>query len=62
MITITRTGRTLGLATLIAAAAVIGTAPLTATPAEAAIKVKSLKIDHRDRARPIVTVRLINGK
>jgi len=62
MITITRTGRTLGLATLIAAAAVIGTAPITATPAEAAIKVKSLKIDHRDRARPIVTVRLINGK
>jgi len=63
MITITRTGRTLGLATLIAAAAVIGTAPLTATPAFAkGIQVKSLKVNHRTRGRPIVTVRLINGK
>ena len=62
MITITRTGRTLGLATLLAAAAVIGTAPLTATSAEAAVQVKSLKIEHRDRGRPIVVVRLVNGK
>jgi hypothetical protein len=63
MITITRTGRTLGLATLIAAAAVIGTAPHTATPAFAkGIQIKSLKVDHRTRGRPIVTVRLINGK
>ena len=33
------------------------------TPAFAGgIQIKSLKIEHRDRARPIVTVRLINGK
>lgn len=62
MFNITRTGRTLGLATLVAAAAVIGTAPLTATSAQAAIQVKSLKVDHRTRGRPIVVVRLINGK
>jgi len=61
MTSITRTGRSLGLVTLIAAAALVGTAPLTATSAEAAIKVKSLKVDHRTRGRPIVTVRLING-
>ena len=62
MFNITRTGRTLGLATLVAAAAVIGTAPLTATSAQAAIQVKSLKVDHRTRGRPIITVRLIDGK
>ncbi|HUT50020.1 MAG TPA: hypothetical protein VM325_11825 [Alphaproteobacteria bacterium] len=58
----TATIRSLGLVALVATAAVIGTAPLTATPAEAAIQVKSLKVDHRTRGRPIVTVRLIDGR
>ena len=63
MNSITRTGRSLGLATLVAVAAVIGTAPLTATPALAkGIQVKSLKVEHRTRGRPIITVRLIDGK
>jgi hypothetical protein len=63
MTSITRTGRSLGLAALVATAAVIGTAPLTATPALAkGIEVKSLKVDHRTRGRPIITARLIDGR
>lgn len=62
MTTITATCRSLGVAALVATAVFAGSAPITATSANAAIKIKSLKIDHRTRGRPVVTVRLIDGR
>jgi hypothetical protein len=60
---IIKAGRSLGLASLVAATAVLGISAVSTNEAHAGtIKVKSLKIEHRTRGRPIVVVRLVNGR
>ncbi len=50
------------LAIAAVAAAVLAAPALTATPAAAAIGIKTLDVKNRDRHRPIVNVRLVNGR
>lgn len=48
--------------TALAVAAIAGGTALTATPAAAGIGIKTMDVKNRDRQRPIVNVRLINGR